>query len=124
MGLYPELFVSILLPANLLILAAPRLRQRDPSRPYWLGFELAGWASVVGFVGLAFLLPNSTFEPLRWLEPIFARLVARLDQSTVVVLEIAVIAVVYSAPLLLLAHLGGRLSRRYRVRLVVERRPG
>ena len=38
--------------ANLLILSGPKLRMANPTRSFWIGFEVAGWLATlaIGFL--------------------------------------------------------------------------
>jgi hypothetical protein len=101
---------------DVLLLAIPHLRKSNPTRPYWGGFQVAGWIGVLTSGLLAWGCPDAFFWPItlmdRWLES------PRSDASSALLIAFAV--VVYTPTQLLMALLGGRLSATYRI--VIERR--
>ena len=111
-------FLATLPTANVLLLAAPRLRRGHPGRAFWLGFEVVGWPLTLAVGLLAWNFPGAFWWPLRFLEvlrPLASDLVA-------ITIEIGSFVLLWTPPQLLVAWLAGLLSRRYRVRLVVGRR--
>jgi hypothetical protein len=115
----PQLEVAVVtLPMiDLLLLTMPKLRSSHPTRPFWGGFQGAGWIGVLTSGLLTLGCPDTFFWPItvvnRWL--VFPQPDAR---SVALLISFAV--VVYTAPQLLMALLGGRLSATYRI--VIERR--
>lgn len=102
---------------NLLLLALPRLRRRE-ARPYWVGFEVAGWSVVLLAVFLGTFHQLLFFRPMFWVDRLELFAAAPSFEIPFIV---AIAVVLYTTPKALAAAIGGWLVARYRV--VIERRP-
>jgi hypothetical protein len=103
---------------NLLLLALPNLRRWGDAGPFWLGFEVIGWAMLLLVAIFGWFLDDPFFYPLEWInrhEPF------PLGSVPETALLISFCAIFYTASQVLAAVIGGRLLSRYRV--VIERRP-
>jgi hypothetical protein len=102
---------------NLLLVVLPRLRRRA-ARPFWAGFEVAGWAAVIAAAILGWSHEQEFFAPIEWVDQSipFPR-----GWTANIAIVVAFVVVFYTIPLALAAAAGGWLSSRYR--LVIERRP-
>ena len=93
---------------DVLLLALPRLRAGNPSRPFWAGFEAAGWLAVAGLGGMI----AADHELALWpIDRLWERWTA-LDEARRRAVLIPLAVAGYTAPLLLAAWAGGRLARR------------
>ncbi len=101
-----ELVGLVTLPmASLLLLLLPRIRKENPSRRFWVGFEVVGWVVVLG-VGLASSLAmDAFFWPLVALLHAFG--VDTVEQDELV---ITAVVALYTIPQVLLALIGGQLA--------------
>jgi hypothetical protein len=94
--------------ANLLVLVAPKA-WGGASRPFWIGFEVAGWCSVGLFGYLSHFHGATFFQPANTLYP-WATIRNPLAQwACIFVLD----QICYTPPLVFLGWLGGRLLARF-----------
>jgi hypothetical protein len=130
-GLAGNLFAYGVLPmANILAFGLPPLPGWRPGRgelhPFWGGFEVFGWAALLlssaGAILTPGLMASYTETVLGPLGPAFDRMGYDPQSPAWLLAEALVLGSVLLLPLLLVALLGGWLSSRFRVKVVIERR--
>jgi hypothetical protein len=114
----PLIVAIITLPMiNLLLMVLPGARRGRDLRPFWLGFEAAGWMMVVLFASLASFFEDAFLYPIEWIDMHDSLL---SGSPTEFAFLISSSVVIYTIPQVLAAMVGGWLSSRYRV--VIQRR--
>jgi hypothetical protein len=114
----PLVVAVITLPMiNLLLMVLPGARRGRDRRPFWLGFEAAGWMMVVLFASLAWFFVDTFFYPIEWIDNHDSLLSGSPTETAFL---ICCCVVIYTPPQVLGAMVGGWLSAGYR--LVIERR--
>jgi hypothetical protein len=128
----PIVFALGVIPmATVLLLCAlmglPGLFRDGTSSSFLFGFEVFGWASVFVFIAccaLATSLVDAYFRILvSKIEPAFIACLAGAPEWLVFLSALSCVAVIFSLPELLLALIGGWLTRRLGITIVRQRRP-
>jgi hypothetical protein len=102
---------------NLLLLALPRVEAGREGRRFWAGFEVAGWIMVLIFGACNWIFLDDFLAPIEWIDR--QRWFARNSPAgNAFIISCGV--VIYTAPQLLAAMIGGWLAMGYR--LVIVRR--
>jgi hypothetical protein len=129
-GLAPFFFAGGAMPmASLLILvalgSAPGLMQGGRVSPFVVGFEAAGWAVVFAFVTCYSIAPSVLLGYVEsigaYTRPVFERYLADTPSWVGLYIELAAGVIIFSAPQLLVALLGGWLNRKLRLSVRFER---
>jgi hypothetical protein len=108
-GPQAEVGIVTLPMANLLLMAVPRLGRRGAARWFWIGFEAAGWLSVlaVGFLSWRYT------KPFFWLITPVVGYTGSMNEVVAKTLIISFAVVAYTIPQILVALLGGWLASRF-----------